>query len=480
MPDNNFDRFVESINESGFQMNSELKKKILNRTLKKIKFENSANAVKAGKPEARIFSLKNIAASLLAIFIIAAVIPDSPVNALCQKIFSFIPGVGVVRDETGERLIKGALNEPVRVTDKEEFLEVKSAYMAGNALHVTINTNIGVNRINTEDKEEVLKYFSGETMPGIYLLVNGQKIKLDNYSTGSPSLETKAYTIKGSFYLDGSMPADVSFGLSMDGFGKTVEFKLSPVKNGVTPEAMGSTITVDDIMIFANTGRSGGIYSVELSTVAPKAFRSIRFYLFDTEKAMFTDSIYVLDENNVKYLPDEGLRKLNNSGVNTFYFRIPDDRKIDRIVLPQILYSRDCKSEIKIKMPEIAKAVNINRRISFGGSSILINRASVVPKNDRLLPEDFKKYDCLKIEYSAGDEDKSNEKILRIIPDIEVPDSAIGYRLPSSSVYSELCPLDENEGYALVVFDDMDKTRKIMINLEIEFAVIGPFEMEAE
>lgn len=477
---NNLDRFINDINESEFSINSDLKNKVLNKTFSRLCIEDREKSIlKAKKSKTGVFTLRNIAAACLAILIINAFIPNSPVNALYEKIFSFIPGVGVIENESGDGLIKCALNKSERVMDHDEFLEVKSAYITSNSFHFTINTNIGTNRIkDIKNKEEVLKYFSGETMPGIYLLVNGQKVKLENYSTSSLSLETKTYTINGYFYIDKNTPPDALFQISMDGFDKTVAFKLSPVKNGITPESMGSTITVHNIMIFANTDRSNGIVTVNFNVIAPKSYRGVRFSPFDHEKALFPESVSILDKDGVRYQPDEELRKQNNSGINTFYFRISDNKEVAKIVIPQILYSQDYDSKIKMSMPRVGEVVHINKEIDLENALLQMEEASLVPKEDSTLPDEFKRFDCLKIGYSTSYKKGSNTKILRIIPDIQVPDTLIGYVRPSSSVYSELCPLDKNEGYAILEFENMDKTKRIMINLEVELAVIGPFEMD--
>jgi hypothetical protein len=480
---NNFNIFVNKIKESEFTMKTEMKKKILNRTYEKLLIASKKKIDVFSKRRyiTDIFSIRNIAAACLVIMIFSAFIPNSPVNALYQKIFSFIPGVGVVQNNSEEDLIKGALDKSVRVVDNDEFMEVKSAYIANNALNVSIVTNIGMDSIgDIKDKKEVLKFFSGETKPGVYLLAESNKIKLENYSMGGPTSETKAYTIKGCFYLYENTPVNSLFLITMDGFEKTVDIRMSPVKNGVTPESMGKTITVNDIMIFADTKRSGSILSVDLSTVAPKIYQGIRFYLFNHENELFPESVYVLDRDGVKYYADEDLRKQNNSSVHTFYFRIPDDRQISKIVFPQILYSTDIDSEIKIRMPEIDKPVHMDSKIDLGDSSILLKKTSIISKNDSLLPENFNKFDCMKVDYDARYKEGSNIKILRIIPDILVPDSDFmtGYTKPSSAIFSDLLSFNKNTGYAIVHFNDMDRTKKIMINVGIEFAVIGPFEMD--
>lgn len=473
-----FDHFIKNINESEYPLNKDINEMILCKAFQKIKEEEHRQAFSIQKNKFRLVSIRNATAACLALLLIYIFLSSSPVHALYQKIFSFIPGIGVIRSETEDSIIQSALNEPVRVSDDNAFLEIKSAYIVNNRLTVTISTNIGTGHIrNMQDKKEILQYVSGETMPGIYLLYNGQKVKLTGYSAAGPSLETKIYTINGSFYLEDNTPADTVFQITMDGFDKFVDFQLSLVKNGITPESMGSTLTVHDIVIFANTDRNEDILSVTLSTVAPKIYRNLRFYLFDFEKELFGDCIYLLDQEGIQYHPDDDLRLLNNSGIHTFYFRIPSDREVIKIVIPQILYNRHNDAEIKINMPKMDSPIALQKELDLGESSLLLNNASMVPKHDPILPDEFYQYDCLKLDYHSIYPMGSIEKILRIIPNIHVPDGLTGYKRPSSAVNSELCPLEKNEGYTLINFEDMDKSKKIMITLDIEQAVMGPFEL---
>lgn len=463
---------------SKFTIDKELKEKILSNTYNKLNVKKTKKEIRLHKKKniPVFFSIRNIAAACLIIFVLSTFIPGTPANALYQKLFSFVPGIGVIENEYG--IIKGALNESVRVENNNEFLEVKSAYIANNTLNIIINTNISTDHIeNIKDKQDALKFFSGENMPGVYLKFNNQEQKLNNFTTGSLSIDTKAYTINGYFHLYENTPVKTLFHIAMDGFEKTADFKLSPVKKGDIPDAMGSNTTINDIIVFANTNRTGDILSVNLSTVAPKIYQGVRFHLFNHEKALFLNSVYILDNKGVKYYPDENLRKQNSSGIHSFYFRIPHDKKAVKIVLPQVLFSRDFDSEIKIEMPKVGKEVNINRKICLDNSLLKIEQTSIVPKNDSLLPEQFKDFDCMKIDYSTEYINESNEKILRIIPDIQVSDSLFEYRRPSSGSFSELLPLDKNASYALVQFEDMDKTKKVLLNLEIEYGIIGPFDL---
>lgn len=503
------DSFMDRIDESEYKLDRRIEEKILSAAINKITLEKvdekkkqnakalpqrskslggieplspfyCSPSVNAANKCISLYALRSTAACLI-IILIFAFIPNSSINAICKKIFSFIPGIGVTLSQDDEAPVKAALDKPVKAESGSEFLEVMSAYIANDYLYVSITTNIGTGRIsNIKDKKEVLKYFAAENMPDIYLKYSNKKATLKNFTTGSPSLETKAYNISGYFYIDENTPTDTVFTISMDGFDTAADIRLSPVKSGVMPESMGNTITVNDIIIFANTKRDDGILTVELSSVAPKAVRDVRFYLFDDEKELFNDSIYVLDKDGIRYEPDESLRKLNNSGINTFYFNIPDDKEIAKIVFPQILYNMDNEAHVKLKMPEAGNTVNIDKTIEIGNSSVRLENASIIPRGDRLLPDEFRKFECLKIDYATSTLSNSSTKILRIIPDILVPSEPFfNYdATPSSGVYSEFLPLDKNSGYALMEFDGMEKAKKIMINLNVEFAIIGPFEMD--
>ena len=125
----NLDMFTSNIDESSYTIEFSIKQKILEKTLNRVK--------------QRWSFLKAIAAASILFILLTAFIPGTAVNALCKKIFSFIPGVGVVQNSDESGRIVSVLENPVRVTDGEMFVEVKSAYIKDKTLNLYIKTNVG-------------------------------------------------------------------------------------------------------------------------------------------------------------------------------------------------------------------------------------------------------------------------------------------------------------------------------------------------
>lgn len=468
MPENRYlDTFTSGIKESDYIVDSEMKQKILNKTHRKIRDW--------------MFYLKRITVACIILAALSAFIPETPVNALCQKLFSFIPGIGIVQnsDETG--LVKGVLDKPVKIVEGEQFVEIKSAYITDKTLRMSIKTNVGaVDAGEFTDVTEFKKFFAGETAPGIYLLSGNEKIKSSHSSWGGPSFETRVYSIDTNFYLGDAFIDKQVFKLELEGFNRVIEIALSPVNSGTTPETMGNVAIIDNVMVFVNINRQGDVLEVLLSSVAPEDYKDIRFHLFDHENQLFKSSIHIVDKDGNTYEPNDEMRKQNNSSMDNYYFVIPHDIHGLKLIVPQILYNkRNYENDIKITMPKLGKEQKINIELDLSGSLILIEKASIIPSNDPLLPEEFKKYDCLKIDASAKVNNNARETVCRVIPNVEVPDGVFGYVMTSQSVNSELW--DSNQrGYSLTVFEKMETTKKILLKFDVEYAMTGPWEFKIQ
>jgi hypothetical protein len=457
------DEFTENILESDFSIEAVMKTEILDKTYKKIKKNKWAY-------------LKSIAAACILLVVLSAFIPDSPVNALCKRIFSFIPGVGIVQNSDGVSQIKAVLNEPVKVLNGDEFVEIKTAYITDNTLRLSIKTNVGaVDAEGIEDPVEFKRFFAGETAPTLYLVgVNG-KTKSSHSVWSSPSFETRVYSIDVIFNLDEESIINEVYKFEMAGFNKLIEITMSSVNSGTDPESVSNVAVIDNIMVFANISRGNGILEVLLSSVAPEEYNDIRFHLFDHEAQLFNNGIKVIDEDGMIYMPDEKLRENNNGNIGSLYFNIPDKVKGLKLVVPQILYNkRNYENGIKISMPKIEHEKKINKKLDLPGSNIIIETASVVPVGDPLLPDGFKEFDCLRIDAGAVVGDNKREMVLRVIPRVEVPDGSFGYNSTSQSSYAELWGSDQ-KGYSITSFDGLTSTKKILINFDVEYAMTGPW-----
>lgn len=464
MPKNkNLDLFLNGIDESGYTINPELKNKVLRKAYRRIRGSG--------------FYFKAIAAACAVIVVLSAFIPNTPVNALCQKLFAFIPGIGVVQNT--DYSIRSILEKPVRAVDGEQFVEIKTAYISNNTLNLSMRTNVGaVNIGEFTDPAEFKKFFSGETAPALYLLGAAEKIKAAGVIRSGPSYETRVYSIDAHFILgEDDMESEI-LRFEIEGFNKVLEIKMSPVAKGMLSENMANSAIIEDIIVFANEERQGDILEVLLSSTAPADYKNIRFYLFDLEQQLFGSGVHFTDKEGNIYLPDDGMRKKNGSGIGQFYFNIPEDKEGLRLVIPQILYSREYfGDDIKLSMNGLDKGKKIDKVLNLPGTEILIEKASNVPANDPILPDEFFEFDCLKIDASAMPGKNSKEQVCRVIPDVEVYAFPDGYVPVSQSVNSELWGSSQR-GHSLVVFNDMGRAEKIRLKFDVEYALTGPWEIE--
>lgn len=468
------DDFIKDLDVTGLDIDGRMKRRILDKTRKKLGYG--------------WFSFKNIAAACLLVFAVTAMIPDTPVNALCQRIFSFIPGVGVVQNNKGSDGIKSVLKEPIKITDGDEFIEIKTAYIKDNTLNISAKTNVGaIDAGEFKDAAVFKKFFSGETSPGIYLLSDNEKHKSIQTQRSGPSFETRVYSINAGFALNKDDLNMQTFILELEGFGKTIEIKMSPAQSGTVPQDLGRVAVIDDVMVFADVNRTSNTIEILLSAVAPEEYKNIRFSLFDIEKVLFKNGAYIVDKEGSVYEADDEMRKQNNGNMNSFYFNIPQNKKNLKLVIPQILYTRQYyNGDIKINMPKKGKDVVINRKIDLNESTVQIEKASFIPANDPLLPDDFKPFDCLKIDAGASRQNNSREVICRVIPDIQVKQSMqlsdlmSGFISVSNNVNAELWGSDKQHGYSIVQFEDMAKAGRILLNFDVECAMNGPWEIEIE
>lgn len=455
------DGFTHGINPSDYHTDLNLKQKILQKTYKRIK-----NGW---------YYFRRIVAACMILAILSAFIPNTPVHALCQKLFSFIPGIGIVENyETDMRIIR-VMEKPVKVTEGEQFIEVQAAYLTNTTLNLSIKTNVGaIDAGEFKDAAEFKKFFAGETTPKLYLSTTTGKIKSNHSIWAGPSFETRVYSIEASFHLEAQDTENQVFGLELEGFGKLVEITMIPVSSDASPEAMGNVSIIDNVIIFANASREGEILEVLFSAVAPQDDKNIRFHLFDEENRLFENGVHVLDKEGNIYLPDEGMRKMNNSDINHLYFVVPEEKEGLRVVIPQILYNRVFDDSIKMAMPKVGQDRVLNKEWRLGEGILTLEKVTLLPAHDPMMPEEMKASQAMKIDASYKEGENARERVLRVLPNVEVPDSMIDYAMVSQSTYAELWD-EEPRGYSITVFDDIEKTKKVRLKFSVECTMTGPW-----
>lgn len=454
----------ESVDAGLVGLNNTMKQKILQRTRRKV-----------GR---RAAITRYIAAAFIGLIIISYFTPNTPVFALRQAVLSFIPGIGVVRTDDDAGIITDVLASPVRVTDGEKFVEIRSGFIKGNIISISGLTDVGtLDPAALDSIEEFKRYYSEAAVPQIHLVQGDEKIKAGQVMWAGPSFETALYKINACFYLD-QKAAGGPYVFDLDGFDRPIEIFLAPAKSGSGLEEMGNGVVIDGVMAFANVTRDNNLVEALVSIVAPGEWQNPRGYLFDHERTLFESGVYLIDEEGARYEADEDLRRSRDSEIYTFYFHVPEDRKGLQLVIPQILFEYDYReNDLKIAAPRGEKVV-INKRVQLGDHTISFEQASLLTAGDEMLPEDLKPYGSLMIEAGATTENGSRESVLRIVPEIMLSGSGLGSpRRVSQSVYADPWGLEQSSGQSFVCFDDRQKAKKIIINFKLEVSMAGPWEI---
>lgn len=463
----NLDDFVDKLNEKEFEDKNVSNNTIIDRTKKKIrKFRI-------------IVYIKSIAAILVFSIIASAFIPNTPVNAFCKRVFSFIPGVGVVQTDEGKGVIS-ALKESVTQNEGREHITIESAYVQNGYLIVKAKTNIGLSD-SADMSKELLKFYAGELNPKIYLQNNGEWIQPASMQITGASPDTGVYKLQAQFKLPEEINKESEFNFSMEGFDPNIKIVLNEVISSTEISELGYNGTLGDIHVFADFERKEDTIQVMLSTVAPKEYKNIRFKLFDDEQEMFK-SVYIIDSRGNEYKSDRQQEEENDADFNVFYFNVPTEAKGLKLIIPQALYNRRFDDEMyKVKIPSVNEVVNVNKRFHIGESDVTLESVEFISKGSEILPETFKNFDSLKINLKAVNTVRGKEKVIRVLPIFLVRQNIFeGYNMIGQSIYEEKKNFSDQSRYAIGVFNGMENTKGIKLIFEIEFAYIKGTEIVLE
>ena len=465
MSNKHFDDFLESFNPSD-DLN-DVKEEILSRTYEKIKKEPTVVM--------RLLTFKNIIITSVIIILLSGLIPSTPVNALYRSVFQRIPGYGVVETDD-DYYIKAASNDYVRIEEEDSFMEVRYAYIADDYLTVSAVTNAKLSHISDQDdKEAVLEVSDEDRFGKLRVIINGEAIDMQG---GSVAIGSGAgYTAKGNFYLDGDLKDIRTFEVGVEGMTETATVTLRDVSSSDIPDALGSSLVIDDMIIFADLERIEELAIVTVSIITPQSKKNARVYLHEYEEEFLNNPIVVKDESGQLYYSDKELRRQNFDNINRFYFNIPKESKELELIIPQILYTESYDSQIVVKVPTGDQSVAVNESYIAGESNITIDELVYLPKGQNDISDEFSDWSRIMIKSHAEPIGETDERIMRIRYNA-FKKTLFEYEEIYYSTYSGLWPFDSQNGEFIFPTEEVGDTKKLKLNLEVEKALVGPFIIE--
>lgn len=465
MSNKHFDDFLESFNPSD-DLN-DVKEEILNRTYEKIEEEPTVFM--------RLMTFKNIVITSILMILLSGLIPSTPVNALYHSVFQRIPGYGVVETDD-DYYIKAASHDYVRIEEDDVFIEVRYVYIAEDYLTVSAVTNAKLSHISDpDDKEAVLEAADGDRFGKLRVMINGVAIDMQG---GSVAIGSGAgYTTKGNFYLEGELKDIRTFEIGVEGMTKTATVVLHDVSSSDIPDALGSSLIIDDMIIFADLERVEDIAIVTMSIITPQSKKNARVYLHEYEEEFLKTPIVMRDESDQLYYSDREMRRQNFDDINRFYFIIPKESKKLELIIPQILYTETYDSQIVVGVPTEDRPVPVNESYIAGESNVTIDELVYLPKGQNDISDEFSDWARIMIKSHSEPVGETDERIMRIRYNA-FKKKMFEYEEIYYSTYSGLWPFDSQSGEFIFPSEEVGDAKRLKLNLEVEKALVGPFIIE--
>lgn len=464
--DRHLDRFTEKTDPKNYSVEDQLKSAAVRKAKRKIQRYRIVQGV------------KSVAAILLLVSLLSVFIPGSPVNALCKRIFSFIPGIGVVENEENGIPVK-VLAEPITRKVGKEYVTIGTVVLQGNRITVYVKTNVGLSDITGKD---LLKFHSGEINPKLSILYGETKIaSVSSILTGADPADG-TYSLTAYYDLPEEVSRQDRITFALDGFEQELTVALTEAFTGSELEDMGNFAVMGNIHVFAHMTREGRTVRLQLSTIAPKDIRNIRFAPYSDEKDVFSESVRIMDSEGHTYLPDQDSAQKNHAERNTFYFSIPEDKDHLTVFVPYVFYKRSLEKEFKMKMPKEGRTTDIREAFDLGDHTVTVKSAALVPKGSSVLPEDFNEYPCIRMDFDAKKIlPESLEYVLRVDPTFDVRKGLLGkYTGVSQSAYEEKWDLEEQSGSVFVHLTGMEEYKDLSFRLNVDFVWISEVEIKPE
>lgn len=470
-----FDIYTEHIKDGVQvgQIDAAAQKRILEKTLKKNEMSS-----KDQKHHFKWIKHKKkfLVAACFTLLLLSGFINATPVNALYQSLFQFIPGFGIVKSEE-DMSISRATTQSYRVTSNAHFFEIKYAYVQNKTLVISALTNIDYSSPKmTMDSTGKRIGISGKAKLGLYLWMDGEKTYLNNYSEAS-SNGTDVKKILGTFYLE-KVLEDSKITLGIDDFDAPIELELDEVKADDAPSNLGNCLFIEDMLIFADLEREGDVAMLNMSSVLPSEYQNLRFYLFDEEQKIYNSSIQIIDVDGNRYYPDEKKRQYNNADIDTFYFDIPEHIKGLKVIIPQMIYDTKAMGEVKVKKPKWGEYIKVDQSYNIGEIELNFKGLTLISKeNDEILKAIGE--DALRFDFTATYKTGSKQRVFQVHPDIKVK-KGFEYVRTSSMGIAPYWTSEQNEGCYYSSFDQQDDATKLSVEIRGSNVLIGPYEIVIE
>lgn len=346
------------------EMDMEMDPKAMNR-IKKSVYEKAG--LKAGR---KVYFSRKLVACLATLVIIVtsmAIVGFDNVAAAINKIFSFIPGVGIVENNDS---IEYVLAEPVSSENNNVILSLNNAVATKDTITVmfTIAKTDYTDEQLYKDKQEEweqLQKDGGYQERKVYLYAGSEKYTEYSGSTaggGKQELSTFAYSMKAD-----NINLNTTYKLEYEDYDLSVEFNLESYESFNNLEDIGPTDYHNDISITAVPTFFDGKVEVNLYSVNNSGYL-LESYNKHYEGYLKKDLHLETDSGIKSYTTPGGYGGVNGK----FVFDIEEADKNFNLKVPYIVVRSDESKKITLKIPKEGEIITLNKEIEFEDSTMTI------------------------------------------------------------------------------------------------------------
>lgn len=346
-------------------INTKANKKAINRVKSSV-YKKAALKEKRNITISRRFAV--CAAGFAVIIICFSLIGFDNVAAAIGRMFTFIPGYGIVENNQRIKHVINEINEPISDENSDIILTVTNAITTEKEITIMFevkNKHYSKKQAAKEKQEALNGINNGESVTSeSYLNANGKRYKeTTGYKSSSGEINVYAY----SYEVDSSdINTDITYLLEFNGL--SASFKLKDYESFDMLEQIGATGYNNDISITAVPEFKGNKLTVELYSINKSEYE-IYSYNKDYDKGYLGEDLHLKTNNGIKkYTTPDGWAGANNK----FMFEINSADKDLILNIPYIIVQSREEYDVTLPIPETGEKITVNKKIEFKDCTMII------------------------------------------------------------------------------------------------------------
>ena len=313
----------------------------------------------------------HVAAAVLLVLIISVVaIPQ--ISSAFSRLFSFIPGVGIVEKSD---ILFYVMSPVVREVESDDL---KAAAILGNAVYSSghLNISVTINGWYVGETNVELEQRLRNLSNNFSLFINGEQC--DFQSTASATMDSALSGLQ-MWIMMNTPNSDDLFEVRIEGFSTPLSFTIIACQDYNDLADIGPTDTHNGISITTTTYRDNNKLIVQ-------------YYPFNTRQDWFIGfgnplpANYKTWVNETYIITGNGLISVNSTDINssgtTFVFDMPSDDDSATLHIPYVTMWRHEEKKITVPIPQDYSFIECNVSVKTSLGTIRVTGVERAPSLD--------------------------------------------------------------------------------------------------